>query len=269
MKISWSTLFGMAVGFGLFLYAIYSSTDHWVIFVSLSSLAMVIGGTLGATFIAYQGLYVFRTLKALLAILVPAASSPKVLQEDVRLVVAWSEEVKKKGIAILDDKFEAGEFDRLGDFGQWSYQLLASGYKGEELRGLLEQYVASEYDRSNVQVGILKTMGSFAPAFGMVGTLVGLVIMLDQLEGDPSAIGRGLALALITTLYGVIFANLLFKPAANKTEQKNDMLRFRQMLLVDGMVGISERMEPIKLQDRLNSQLGLGIHVDVFAPKVD
>lgn len=267
MNLSWSTIFGIVSGFGLFLYAIYSSTDHWIIFVSLASLAMVVGGTLGATFIAYQGVYVFRTLNALFAILVPAAASAVELQKDVAAVVNWAMEVKQKGVAVLDEKVENGEFKRLGQFGNWAYQLLASGYKGQELRDLLDEYVEHEYERANVQVGILKNMAAFAPAFGMVGTLVGLVIMLDQLQGDPSAIGQGLALALITTLYGVIFANLLFKPAANKTQQKNQMMRFRHQLLTEGFVGISNKIEPIKLQDLLNTRLNPAVHVDVFANK--
>lgn len=267
MNISWSTIFGIIGGVGLFVYAVYTSTDHWIIFVSLSSLAMVVGGTLGATFIAYQGLYVFRTLKALFGILVPAASNPQVLQQDIMNIVLIADDVKKKGIAVLDERYEGGDFERYGEFGDWAYQLIATGYKGDDLRNMLEEYVMNEYERNNVQVGILKTMGSFAPAFGMVGTLVGLVIMLDNLKGDPSAIGQGLALALITTLYGVLFANLLFKPAANKTEQKNQLVRFRHYLLIEGFVGVSNRDEAIKVQDALNTKLSPAIHVDVFASK--
>lgn len=265
MKISWSTIIGILGGFGLFLYAIYVSTDHWVIFVSLASVAMVLGGTIGATLVAYQGLYVYRTLRALLAILVPATATPKQLFHDVETIIGWSDEVKKKGVAVLDDKVEAGEASHMGAMGTWGLELVSNGYKGEELRVLLEDYITNEYLRSQVQVGVLRTMATFAPAFGMVGTLVGLVIMLDQLQGDPSSIGQGLALALITTLYGVVFANLIFKPAALKTEQKNQINRFRNQLIAEGLIGLSNRSDPLKLQDKLNSFLDSKIHFDLFS----
>ena len=100
------------------------------------------------------------------------------------------------------------------DFTKYGLGLLSSGYKGEELRELLFEFTETMYDRAQVQVGVLKTMASFAPAFGMIGTLVGLIIMLDNLKADAGQLGQGLALALITTLYGVITANLIFKPAA-------------------------------------------------------
>ena len=74
--------------------------------------------------------------------------------------------------------------------------------------------VESDHERNSIQVEILDTMATFAPAFGMIGTLVGLVIMLGNMGGDPSSIGAGMAVALITTLYGVLLANLILKPAA-------------------------------------------------------
>jgi len=264
MFISWDTMFGILAGFGLFGYAVYSSTDNAMVFWSVASLSMVVGGTFAATMISYQARYVFKTVKALFGILIPHRVNPRSVFADVGEVLQWAAEVKQKGPAVLDEKFETAD-SKMDMVTKYALGLLTTGYKGEELRELMTEFVETIYDRSQVQVGILKTMAAYAPAFGMIGTLVGLVIMLDNLKADASQLGQGLALALITTLYGVITANLIFKPAALKTDQKNNVARFRNSLMIEGFVMLSEKAEPLKIQDKLNSFLEPAMHFDLLS----
>jgi chemotaxis protein MotA len=105
-------------------------------------------------------------------------------------------------------------------------------------------------------------MASTCPAFGMIGTLVGLVIMLDNME-DPSAIGPGLAVALITTLYGVLFSRLIFLPAALKIQQREEIGRFRNYLVTEGLSMLADRRGPRYIQDRMNSYLDPSIHFQI------
>ena len=107
-------------------------------------------------------------------------------------------------------------------------------------------------------------MASFAPAFGMVGTVIGLIIMLDKMGNDPSALGKGLAFALITTLYGVLLAQLLLRPAAEKVKQKQEVLRFRNLLITEGFVLLGENRDSILIQDMLNSFLDPDSHFSVI-----
>ena len=88
--------------------------------------------------------------------------------------------------------------------------LVISGYTGNEVQEIMQNTTDTTFGRNTVQVNILKDMAANAPAFGMIGTLVGLVIMLDNMGGDPKALGRGLAVAMLTTLYGVIFCSCYF-----------------------------------------------------------
>ncbi|MDH5692886.1 MAG: MotA/TolQ/ExbB proton channel family protein [Gammaproteobacteria bacterium] len=266
--ISWETIFGIVAGFGLFGYAIFLSTDNTAIFWSVSSILMVLGGTFAATMISYQARYVLRTLKAMIGILIPTQVNPATLFKDVGRILKWSEEVRRHGPAVLDEKMEKYE-KKMDVFTKYGMSLLTTGYKGDELRELLTEFSESLYERSQVQVGVLKTMASFAPSFGMIGTLVGLVIMLDNLKADVSQLGQGLALALITTLYGVLAANMFFKPAALKTDQKNNMNRFRNVLMLEGFVMLSERQDPLRMQDRLNSFLDPALHFDLMSEKKD
>lgn len=263
--LSWDTIFGIAIGFGLFIYAIDSTTDNSIIFISVSSLAMVVGGTFAATMISFQARYVIKSLKALFVILLPYKANAKSIFGDVGILLEWSKEVKQKGLPILDEKLVELQEDKNSDtFFTYALTMVTSGYKGAELQDLLEEYLENVYSREQVQTNILKNMAAVAPSFGMVGTLVGLIIMLDNLQADAGSLGKGLSLALVTTLYGVVAANLVFKPAALKTDQKNSIERYRNVILTEGFVLLSLKADPIKLQDKMNSFLDSSLHFDIL-----
>ena len=137
---------------------------------------------------------------------------------------------------------------------------MITGYTGDEVRAMLSAAAEGYYQRAMVQVNILTNMASTAPAFGMIGTLVGLIILLQTLGGDPSGLGPGLAVALLTTLYGVLFARLVFMPAATKIQQKEDIERFRNFLVTEGFAMLAEHKSPRYIQDRMNSFLDPSIH---------
>ena len=121
----------------------------------------------------------------------------------------------------------------------------------------------SAFSRGIIQANILKSMAAAAPAFGMIGTLVGLIVMLQGLGADFSSLGSGLAVALITTLYGVLLAQLVFKPAASKVEQREQIRRFRNTLIAEGLALLAERRPPRYIQDMMNSYLDPSIHFDI------
>lgn len=96
-------------------------------------------------------------------------------------------------------------------------------------------------------------MGGDSPAFGMLGTLIGLVIMLGNMSSDPSAIGPSMAVALITTFYGIILARIFFIPAATKVIARNNVSMFKYNLQMEGLVLLAERKSPRYIQDKINS----------------
>jgi chemotaxis protein MotA len=117
--------------------------------------------------------------------------------------------------------------------------------------------------RKMVSASILKTLASVSPAFGMIGTLIGLIIILQKLVSDPDGLGPGLAIALITTLYGVIMQRMVFSPAASKVEQKTAIMRFRNFLVTEGLALLAEHRSPRYIQDRMNSYLDPEIHYTI------
>lgn len=105
--------------------------------------------------------------------------------------------------------------------------LVVTGYTGAEIKQILEHMLESQAERNKRMTDVLMKLGGDAPAFGMLGTLIGLIIMLGNMAGDPSAIGPSMAVALVTTFYGIILARIVFIPMATKAAARNDVTLFK------------------------------------------
>ena len=258
--MSFTTIIGILSGFGLIIMSILLETTKFGIFVSFSSLLMVVGGTIAGTLIGQEARYVFSALKGVLQIYKVQKEGRDTLQEEVHSIINWAYEVQQGGVIKLEKEADAVKDDPLMQFG---LNVLLSGHKGDTVRSVMQNFSDNSYVRRNVQVEILNTMASLAPAFGMVGTLVGLIIMLANMGDDPAALGAGLAIALNTTLYGVIVAKMIFGPAATKLEQRYSILHFIDNIKVEGLALLADQVSPREIQDRLNSYLDPEIHFDI------
>ena len=244
------TLLGITFGIGLFVTAIYRSTENYFMFISINSIVMVLGGTIAATMIAYHARYVIKTLLSLFGILFPLHLSPKRLNAEALKVIEWGKVNNKQGFKAVETLITN---EKVKDpVVIYAKDLISTGVKGEKLRVLLDDLVESILERQMTQANILQTMAGFAPGFGMIGTLIGLIIMLDNMGSDISSIGPGMALALLTTLYGVLFAQLVFKPGAEKVRQTVEILRHRNLIIQEAMVLLSEGKTSFEIQDYIN-----------------
>lgn len=148
-------------------------------------------------------------------------------------------------------------------FLRFGIELILTGYGGEEVRRILANTIETTFERNMGRAAILRSMAATAPAFGMIGTLVGLVIMLDKMGGDPSAISPGLAVALITMLYSILLARLVSAPAASKPQQREEISRHRGYLIADGLSMLADKARPRHIQGRMNSCLDPTIRYDI------
>lgn len=251
-KISVSTVVGIVMGFGLCIWAILASTNDFHIFFHLESFAIVIGGIFATTLVGYRTRYVFRALGGLGRIFVMQPISPMTLHEDTKMMVEWAT-LNQRGLGAVEDDLAKRKLD--DPFLKYAMELLLNGYKEYELRLFLGDMIESTFNRRMVPANILNQMGGHGPAFGMIGTLVGLVIMLSNMGSDPSAIGPAMAMSLLATLYGVLSARLIFMPAASKTQQVEEISKFRRYMQLEGIVMLSEKRSPTYVQDRLNALL--------------
>ena len=258
--MSLGTLIGILVGLALFLQAIFFGTDQYGSFFDPKSMLMVFGGTIAATFIAYNERYVLAALKAVISIFSKTKVDQSILLADVEKIIGWGEIMNKGGLRELQNKFDEKEYEN--PIIKFSMEMVFMGEKSPRVYKETEMLIENMHDRKMIAVQVLDSMAGFAPAFGMIGTLVGLVILLNEMS-DPAALGAGMSVALITTLYGVLLANLLLKPAARKIEQKNEMYNFKDTLILEGISMLPDKPHPIIIQNHLNSFLDPASHFDI------
>ncbi|MEQ8347589.1 MAG: MotA/TolQ/ExbB proton channel family protein [Sneathiellaceae bacterium] len=257
--MSISTLIGVLVGFGLFLGAIAISTDNYIVFLSVPSLVIVLGGTLAAAFISFEARYVMQALRALGEIFKAPSMRRNMLNAEVGRVIRWGYLAQRGGVVALESEINKDD----DPFLRFGLELIVTGYDGNDVLEILENSAYQAFQRRVVISNILRSMGSTSPAFGMIGTLVGLIVMLATLGDDPSKLGPGLAIALITTLYGVLAARLVFMPTSAKIAQREDIQRFRNHLMAVGMAMLADKRNPRYIQDRMNSFLDPDLHYDI------
>lgn len=261
---SLASIAGAAFGFALIIVAILVGTSNFMAFLSIEGFMIVIGGTLAVAFMSYQASDVMEALRGVGLMFKKANVTHENLYRDLINIIAWARIMKDKGLRGLENQVDD---EGINDpFVRYGLDMVVSNYTAEEVRGMMETAAEAFYERDTIPANILLAMASHAPAFGMVGTLIGMVIMLGNFSGDMSGIGHGLAVALLATLYGVVTARMLYLPAATKIMQKQDNLRFRNHLITEGMAMLVANKSPRYIQDKLNSFLKPGLHSRVTLP---
>lgn len=258
--MSLATVAGTIFGFALVLGAIVHGTSNYWSFLSLEGFLIVIGGTIANAFMSYQANYVLRAFEAIWHTIKKARATREGLNAEIMRLIKWAYLVHAKGLAGLEGEVGAKIKEPLLRYG---IDLVITGYQPEVIRKMMNTAIEAEFERAITPVTILRNMASTAPAFGMVGTLVGMVIMLQNIHADMSQIGNGLAIALLATLYGIIVARLICLPAADKLMQKEEIMRFRNYMMTEGLVLLAEKQSPRYMQDKLNSFLEPSIHFNL------
>jgi len=261
-SVSLATIAGTIFGFTLILGAIAHGTDNYLSFISAEGFLIVIGGTIANAFMSYQANYVFLAFNAMWHMIKKPKATREGLNAEIMRLIKWAYLVHSKGLAGLEGEIGTKIKEPLLRYG---VELVVTGYPPEVIRSMLNTAVEADYERSMTPVTVLRNMASTAPAFGMVGTLVGMVIMLQNIQADMGQIGNGLAVALLATLYGIIMARLFCLPAADKLTQKEEIMRFRNYMMSEGLVLLAEKQSPRYMQDKLNSFLEPSIHFNLDA----
>ncbi|MBN2467894.1 MAG: motility protein A [Deltaproteobacteria bacterium] len=239
-----TTFIGILVAGSLVISAILmGGSGLW--FVNYPSLMIVIGGTIGATLLNYplsEVLTVFKIAKN--AFLHRSESAAHL----ITLLVDFAKKARREGIL----SFEAQLKDVREPFLNKGLQLAIDGMESNAIDEIMATEIQFIEERHKLGAEIFLTMGTFAPAVGMLGTIIGLVQMLMQME-DPSQIGAPMAVALLTTFYGVLLANLMFIPIAGKLRTRSKQEILLKQLVLEGIMSIQAGDNHRIVEQKLNA----------------
>ena len=241
-----ATLVGIICAFSLVLTAMMMGGSI-ALFINIPALMIVLGGTLGATMINYPLPDIFNVLKVVKNAFFHKKQTSDGLIGDF---VGLAGTARREGILAL----ETGVNDVKDEFMKKGLQLSIDGLEPASIREILDTEVESIQDRHSLGSEIFTTFGTFAPALGMIGTLIGLVQMLQTMD-DPSTIGPAMAVALLTTFYGAFLANILCLPIAGKLKNRSSDEVMMKELMTEGIVAIAKGDNPRILEQKLNAYM--------------
>lgn len=249
-----ATLIGIMFGLGLNIWAIVMGGSA-TIFLDLPSVFITFGGTICATLITYN---LSQVLSVASVIKNAFFSKPADSSDLVATMVSLAEKARRDGILALDN-----EANKIEDpFLKKGLQLVVDGTDPELVRDIMETELAFIEARHKLGKDICDALGSYFPAWGMIGTLIGLVQMLANLS-DPSKVGPGMAVALLTTFYGAFMAYLFMVPISGKLSVKSSEEILHKDVMIEGVLAIQAGNNPRIIEEKLKSFFSPRVRSDV------
>jgi chemotaxis protein MotA len=244
-----ATILGIISGFGLIIFGIgFGNMGN---FIEPASFAITIGGTIAALVASTPGEVLKGVGKHLKVAIGGKKYDPKLY---IEIIVELAQSARKNGLLSLEAKAEELEDAFLKD----SVLLIVDAIDSDKVKQMLEEELNYLDDRHAKCFAFYDRGAGFCPAFGMIGTLIGLINMLKGLDldsGGGSDIGQGMSTALITTFYGSLFANLVFSPISNKLKARHDEEMMCKQIIVEGILSIQSGENPKFIKEKLISYL--------------
>ena len=237
-----TTILGMVLGFGFIIWSILlGGSLGW--YIDPPSIVVVVGGMIGGFLVAFPlkdvltlGKVFSKTLK----------NSEFDVDQIITKIIELANVARREGLLALEEAVS----EIKDDFLQKGVMLIVDGTDPELVKNIMETEIENLSTRHSKSKSMFDLLGSLGPAFGMIGTLIGLVAMLQNLS-DPSSIGPAMAVALLTTFYGSIFANLLFIPIANKLSLKSNEEILIRNVMIEGLLSIQAGENPRIIEEKL------------------
>lgn len=250
MKSDSATALGYVLGILFLLSAIsnhFLEMEKLIGFIDPPSLEIVIGGTFATVFINFS----FEEVKKIPSVVkqgfVILDLDPTAI---IKTLIDFAEKARREGLLSLEEDMDTVD----NPFVKKGIQLVIDGTEGDLVRYILEAEVEQIGARHGTMKNLIACMSTFGPAFGMIGTLVGLVNMLSKLD-DPATLGPSMAVALITTFYGAVLSNLFTIPLEKNLEVKNDREILVYTIAIEGILSIQAGDNPRIVEEKLKSFL--------------
>jgi chemotaxis protein MotA len=241
-----ASIIGVVLGIVLIIGSILLGSGLGI-FINMPSMLIVMGGTIAATLIAYPLKDALTVVGVTMKVFMfKIEDTEKLIEQLIRI----SEKARKNGLLSIEGDIA----DTKDPFFAKALQMTVDGVKTVDMMAIMQKQINLTQKEHKTGYSMFSSMGAYAPAFGMVGTLIGLVQMLANLD-DPSTIGPKMAVAMITTFYGALLANLFFIPMSDKLKLRSQEELTNMTLLYEGIISIREGEHPRLMQDKLNVYL--------------
>jgi len=240
--MDFATIIGIFSGLFLIVYNI-ATGGAAEIFIHIPSMMIVFGGAIAATLVTFP----LNEVVGVMRVVSKAFKKEDALQlAMINQFVDLAKKARREGILAIDKELNNidNEFARVG------LEMAVDGSEPEVIRDVLETELTYLQERHKIGQKIFAALGAYAPAFGMIGTLIGLISMLKSLD-DPANIGQGMAVALITTFYGSLIANLVFLPIAGKLKNISDQEVIKKEMIIEGVLAIQFGEHPKNINRKL------------------
>ncbi len=243
------TVLGFLIGSALVAFGIATGKAPAEIFLNKQGLAIVLGGTIASTFVSYP---LREVLRAFVSYFVIFRSGSHDYVSAIDKMVSALRLYQREGIARLSSEVHSLK-------GMWIFkdgiQMLSNGYSKEETHEVLEDQIRWQMNREMKQHQLFGSMSRIAPAFGMIGTLIGLINMLITLQNSPGQVGLGLAIALTTTFYGLALANMVFAPISQKIKERAENNLMMETMELESVLMIYDKRNYVFARDKLAAYL--------------
>jgi len=241
------TIVGLVVGAGLVFWGMAAGGTNLIIFFDPASIAITVGGSFAALLIAYP----ISAMKRVMKVIVQSfKESTMASSEIINSFTNLSKKARREGLLSLEDEMAqlTNEFLKKG------LQMVVDGLEPETIKEIMELEIGEMERRHTDGANMLKAWAAYAPAFGMIGTLVGLIQMLANLS-DSSALASGMGKALITTFYGALLANMVLIPMAQNLNYKSSIEVNNREMMLEGILAIQSGVNPRIVEEKLTSYL--------------
>ena len=244
-RIEVAPIAGLLVGMGCVLAGQLLDGGTVRSILHLAAAVIVFGGTLGAALVSFPRAQVMQAASALRALVLEAGDDTDAAADGL-VRCAWI--ARTHGILALEDHAERHPDPLV----QKALRLVVDGTSSRHVREIVEIDIANQEDRDHVPARVFEALGGYAPTFGILGAVLGLIHVMENL-GDPARLGSGIATAFVATVYGVGAANLAFLPIAARLRERAERRALRGEMILEGVLAIQEGLAPRLVEEKLQT----------------
>ncbi len=243
-----TTVLGLVIGFGSILLGQVLEGGHIGSISQPTAGLIVLGGTIGAVSVQFKGSVLLQTVGELKHAFLPVKVEFSVL---MAAILSLANKARREGLVAIESEVNGLP----NPFMKKAFEMAVDGAEAAVLRSVLELELTREEENGEEPIKVLEAAGGYSPTVGILGAVLGLIHVMENLS-DPSALGTGIAVAFVATVYGVALANLLFLPLAGKLKARHKEHTLAMELVIEGVCAVAEAERPNMIERRLSVYVG-------------